>query len=293
MKRRLFIGSSSEGIKIARQVKGIIDAACGEWLECIIWDEGTVFVYNKSFFDSLIHASRRFDYGLLIATSDDIAFMRKSVLKVPRDNVIFEMGLFLGSLGLKRTFLLAHMESKLPSDFNGITIPKFTSLETLENDLQGVIDELFSTKHSYNLRPVPSAALALGYFESFVLPVSHSRLNENFIFKILLPETIDELGQQIEHYKVHHPSEEISVRENGARPFVYRSINNKSEYWDVPTTLKTLRKLISMLTASAEVGINNEENEWISQEIRNFKGTLEVQIAKSPSCMKKVVVEWL
>lgn len=36
MKRKIFIGSSSEGIKIANQVKDQINLELGDWIECEI-----------------------------------------------------------------------------------------------------------------------------------------------------------------------------------------------------------------------------------------------------------------
>ena len=39
----------------------------------------------------------------------------------PRDNVVFEAGLFGGVLGMRRTFILHASGSKLPSDLLGLT----------------------------------------------------------------------------------------------------------------------------------------------------------------------------
>src|SRR5262249_8806698 len=39
----------------------------------------------------------------------------------PRDNVVFEAGLFGGALGIRRTFILHARGSKLPSDLLGLT----------------------------------------------------------------------------------------------------------------------------------------------------------------------------
>lgn len=291
MRRRLFIGSSSEGIKIALQVKGIIEASCGEWLECTIWNEVSVFSFNKSFLESLISASRRFDYGILIATADDIALFRRYILKIPRDNVVFEMGLFLGSLGLKRAFLLADAKSKLPTDYNGISIPKFNSNNLTDRDLKGLIDEINSTKNSFLLRPVPSAALALGYFDNFVLPLSKNQASKEFTLKVLLPKTLADLDDQIRLHKLTNPSVEISVYGDGNRPIAYKYQGEELRFWDIPTTLKTLEKLISMIVSVTEVGLNTEHADWTEYEVRNFKGALEVLIQESPFCKEKVFVE--
>ena len=293
MKRKLFIGSSSEGAKIALQVKDILNNVCGDWLECIIWNEGKVFSYNQSFLDSLVNASRRFDYGILVATADDLALIRKFFLKIPRDNVVFEMGLFLGSLGLTRAFLFADEKAKLPSDYNGITIPKFSSKKIEQKDLDGIITQLNSTKNSFALKSVPSAALALGYFDNFIVPFAKNRINENFSLKVLLPSFLDEIKTQIDSYKISNPSEEISVFNDGSRPIINRFKNDNLKYWDIPTTLSTLNKLIGLIVHSKEIGANPEKKEWVEYEVRNFKGSLEVLISETPFCNGKVFVDWL
>lgn len=293
MKRKLFIGSSSEGAEIALQVKDLINKACGDWLECVIWNEGKVFSYNKSFLDSLVNASRRFDYGILVATADDLALIRKLFLKIPRDNVVFEMGLFLGSLGLTRAFLFADKKSKLPSDYNGITIPKFSSKKIEQKDIDGIIAQLNSTKKSFALKSVPSAALALGYFDNFIVPFAKNRMNENFSLKVLLPSFLDEIKTQIDSYKISNPSEEISVFNDGSRPIINRLKNDNLKYWDIPTTLSTLNKLIGLVVHSTEIGANPEKKEWVEYEVRNFKGSLEVLISETPFCKDKVFVDWL
>jgi hypothetical protein len=293
MKRKLFIGSSSESLVIARQTKEIIEKACGDWLECIIWDEGKVFSHNTSFIDSLVKASRRYDYGILIASSDDITYMRRWFKLKPRDNVVFEMGLFLGSLGLTRAFLFADKKANLPSDYNGISIPTFSSKKISIRNLQGVIDQLNSTKITYALKPMPSVALALGYYDSFVAQIIRSKSHENFKFEILLPMNLDEINNQRANYKLANPSEEISIYDDGSRPIICRLINDNLKYWDIPSTLSTLNKLINYIVPTNEIGLSPDRKEWIEYELRNFKGTLEVLISDNPLSKGKITVEWL
>jgi predicted nucleotide-binding protein len=43
----------------------------------------------------------------------------------PRDNVVFEAGLFGGVLGMRRTFILHANGAKLPSDLLGLTCTRY------------------------------------------------------------------------------------------------------------------------------------------------------------------------
>lgn len=295
MKRKLFIGSSSEGSDIAQKLKEEIESEMRDWLECDLWNGGKIFDLNTSALDALMRASRKYDYGILVATKDDITKSRGTEAHVPRDNVMFEMGMFLGSLGLTRAFLFVEKHSKLPTDYNGITVPYF------EKDVEGSIEEavqkvkgaIVSSQSSYNLRPVPSAALALGYFESFVQKLAKKRLEDeiDFNFEILLPENISDLTVAIQLYKRANPSEEVSVYEKSTRPVVYKYIGDEELYWDIPSTLQTLSNLMNMFVPSTEIGLSPDKQDWILNELRNFKGTLEVLIDQCPACKGNVFVK--
>jgi predicted nucleotide-binding protein len=120
-KPRLFIGSSKEGQPIAEQVEKELSSIA----DCKIWCKQ--FEMGNSAYEDLVNKLSLYDYGVLIATSDDITYSRKTEKTSPRDNVIFEFGLFAGRLGRQRAFLMAESGVKIPSDLNGITLPFFPS----------------------------------------------------------------------------------------------------------------------------------------------------------------------
>lgn len=292
MKRRLFVGSSREGLKIAKQVQVLLKQELDGWLEISLWNDGSIFNSQKSFLDCLVKASQRFDYGIFIATADDIALIRKFWKRIPRDNVVFEMGLFVGSLGLKRAFLLVDERCKLPSDFTGISVSRFTSKRVNRENFKTILSELNETKDTYALRVIPSAALALGYYENFIVPFCKSRKLDNFELKILITHDLNHIQHQSLEYKRLNPSSEISVYQDNTRPIVFQEIENQSKYWDFPTTLLTLDKLIRKVVPSNEIGTSPEIKEWINYELRNFKGSLEVLIKENTLSRNKVIVEW-
>lgn len=295
MKRKLFIGSSSEGKKIAENLKVKIESENGNWIECDIWDEGKVFELNTSALDALVKASRKYDYGILVATKDDLLKSRGSDYQVPRDNVMFEMGMFLGSLGLTRAFLLVEKQSKLPTDYNGITVPYFDNdiAGSLENAIVGIQVAISNSRNTFNLKPVPSAALALGYFESLVQNIAKKRLEQGREFKltILLPKNISDVRIVASNHRMNNPTEDIAIVEGQQRPSITKYIGVEENYWDIPTTLQTLHNLMHLFSPSVEIGLSNEKKDWIEYELRNFKGTLEMLIKNCPACDGRVFVQ--
>ncbi len=116
-KPSLFVGSSSEGLEFARAVRAGLAAD----VEVTIWNEG-VFALGQTFIEALVNALPRFDFAVLLMTPDDYVVSRRSDAHGPRDNVLFELGLFMGHLGRSRTFVLHPVapDLKIPSDLAGI-----------------------------------------------------------------------------------------------------------------------------------------------------------------------------
>src|SRR5215470_7285769 len=118
----LFVGSSSEGQQIADAVQVVLDPVC----EVELWTQGA-FGLTQGTLESLIIASSRFDFAVLVLTADDLTVSRGAQKAAARDNVLFELGLFIGSLGRDRTFMLYDRTNPptLPSDLAGITAAHF------------------------------------------------------------------------------------------------------------------------------------------------------------------------
>ena len=118
-KIRVFIGSSVEGLEVARNIQ----AELAYDYEIEIWNQGTVFGLGDSTLEALEHAVHNYDIGVFIFTPDDELLSKGLSKPVARDNVIFELGLFIGQLTRFRAFIV-HPQGKgisLPSDLAGIT----------------------------------------------------------------------------------------------------------------------------------------------------------------------------
>lgn len=118
----VFIGSSSEGLEIARAVQANLDDAA----ETTLWSQG-VFGLSEGTLESLVDRSQDFDFAILVLTPDDLIESRTKRAAAPRDNVLFELGLFTGCLGRQRTFVVHDRTAglKLPSDLAGVTAATF------------------------------------------------------------------------------------------------------------------------------------------------------------------------
>jgi hypothetical protein len=148
----VFVGSSSEGFKIASTIQILLDRSC----EVELWSQG-VFGLSHGTLESLLSAISRFDYAILVLTSDDLAIVRNIEKNVARDNVIFELGLFMGALGRDRTFMLYDRTNKpeLPSDLAGIIATTYEPHSTgnLEAALGAPCSKILNVIEKFGTRP--------------------------------------------------------------------------------------------------------------------------------------------
>jgi hypothetical protein len=125
---RLFVGSSSEGLSIAKAVQANLELR--NFVVVKLWSEG-LFALGDFTADTLGHTAATFDFAVLVFSPDDISTSRGDERFAPRDNVVFELGLFAGHLGRERTFLVVDEveKPKVPSDFAGVTFATYTVFE--------------------------------------------------------------------------------------------------------------------------------------------------------------------
>ena len=118
-KIRVFVISSAEALEVARAIQNAFDH---DPFKVIVWTDG---VFRASWYpiESLERELDQSDFAIAIAEPDDLTQSRGKMAQTPRDNVIFELGLFIGRIGRHRSFLVEPRgeETKLPSDLSGIT----------------------------------------------------------------------------------------------------------------------------------------------------------------------------
>jgi predicted nucleotide-binding protein len=130
----LFVGSSTEGLRIAKAIGLLLEEVC----EVSLWSQG-VFGLTQGTLESLVTRLPDFDFAVLVLTADDLSISRGAAKAAARDNVLFELGLFIGSLGRDRTFIVHSQVDPpdLPTDLAGVTAATFYPPE--RGDLQSAL----------------------------------------------------------------------------------------------------------------------------------------------------------
>src|SRR6476469_3574666 len=125
-KPRIFLGSSGKPAKLLQALtRGLEDVAHVEpWT--------TSFNPGTTTLDRLLELTREVDFAAFVFAQDDWTSNTPPGSEssapgqaAPRDNVVFEAGLFGGVLGMRRTFILHAHGSKLPSDLLGLTCVRY------------------------------------------------------------------------------------------------------------------------------------------------------------------------
>jgi hypothetical protein len=130
-KPRIFLGSSGQQEKLLK--------ALGRGLEAVAQVEPwtTSFDPGTSTLQRLVDLSREVDFAAFVFARDDwtsdsapTSDSPEPGQAAPRDNVVFEAGLFGSALGMHRTFILHASGAKLPSDLLGLTTVRYDRATT-------------------------------------------------------------------------------------------------------------------------------------------------------------------
>jgi predicted nucleotide-binding protein len=133
-KPSVFIGSSSEGLRVAEHLQLGLERVA----DCTIWSQG-VFGLSLGTLETLVRATDQFDYAILVLTPDDVVIKRGGMGNSARDNVLFELGLFMGALGRDHVFIVQPQDEglDLPSDLAGVTTATYRKRE--DNNLEAMV----------------------------------------------------------------------------------------------------------------------------------------------------------
>ena len=115
----VFIGSSSEQLEIARAIQSGLSH---DPMVVTVWADG-IFKASRTTIENLMSAVNDADYAVLVISPDDCVESRGVEQYGPRDNVLFELGLFMGGIGRDRTIIVRPraVDIKVPTDLLGVT----------------------------------------------------------------------------------------------------------------------------------------------------------------------------
>jgi hypothetical protein len=123
-KRRVFIGSSQEGLDRAKQTCQILS---NDSISAVLWS--TVFEPGYLTFEALENMLTECGAAVFIVTPDDTATVRGKSICVPRANVMLEFGLVAGRLGRHSVAICRYGGAELPSDLRGLTVIEMDPFE--------------------------------------------------------------------------------------------------------------------------------------------------------------------
>lgn len=131
---RVFIGSSSESLDVAKDV-----ARCLEGLsfDVLGWWESDAFPNGSMFLGRVLSLPHEVEFAMFVFGGDDRTESRQQTAEVTRDNVVLEYGAFSSVLGLERTAVLAREDVRLPSDQAGLSVSRYSATPAIRQDALG------------------------------------------------------------------------------------------------------------------------------------------------------------
>ncbi|GGH36785.1 hypothetical protein GCM10007423_29320 [Dyadobacter endophyticus] len=306
LKPRVFIGSSSEGLDVAKYVKSYL----GTDFDCYLWNDD-IFKNNESVFETLLKSASLFDFGIMVATKDDFLNSRGTEFESARDNVVFEYGLFLGRVGPGRAFVIQEEGTKLPSDLYGITTPRFEKLpnlvhaDKLNNELRKISKSMKEKISIGELGLLPSTALAIGYFDNFVALTCESlctkgelvvegKTFKEFSFCIVIPDDLDsDIKKRSNLFCTKHKLRQVPIQAAGRSYPIWVSYQDGDrvlKIYDMPTTLNGIDRAIEMYMRKGHIGKTEEQQLLEDRELRNFTRVLQLLIDNDSYCKHLVQI---
>jgi len=301
MKPSIFIGSSSEALALAKAIQTDLLATFDTYL----WADN-LFDLGEDNLNNLLRLAQCHDFAVLVLSGDDVTKSRNRREASPRDNVVFELGLFMGALGRRRSFPVvaktANGSPKLPSDLFGNTVVYISNVVgdsldpvALSKELRQLRETIDQRSRESALQLLPSTGLAIGYFQNFVLPVCQELANrdtvkvngaeiditqDNFDFTVVLPATLSDASiQGARKFAKLQKAEEFALRTaSRSFPFYVNTAlqNGRVVFYDFPTTLRASHEAIRIALAGPYLGKGDYHLILDNKEIRNFERTLRI-----------------
>jgi hypothetical protein len=128
-KSRIFIASSYGAICVAEMLRNEL---LTDYCEADVWNDAIQACPGQAEIETLEQLTKKYDFAVIILSGADVHASNENLNS--RDNCVFQAGLFMGSIGRKRCFLLSSVDRNcLPTSLDGIIFFTFTEPNNLGN----------------------------------------------------------------------------------------------------------------------------------------------------------------
>ncbi len=166
-KPSVFIGSSHESLAVVDAIaKGLREVA-----QVFPWNKPKLFGAGEFILSSLLQQAQKFDFAIMVFGPDDVLLKGKQKIVAPRDNVVFELGLFMSQIEERRALALVpripNGGIKILSDLGGLKTLDYEPPETKEERelnwvLRQPLQEIRQRIRELGARPEPLAVVRQG-----------------------------------------------------------------------------------------------------------------------------------
>ncbi len=153
---RIFIASSREALQVAEAVNIRLegDGRIKQW--------DNAFELSTLTLPTLCARTKETDFAVFVFHKDDQTIIRGNTYSSVRDNVVFELGLFIGSLGIEKCFVLVPKsvegDFRLPTDLAGLTVTSYD--DSIEDMVDAVTTSCAKIKQSIKKSWVVNTTIA-------------------------------------------------------------------------------------------------------------------------------------
>ena len=201
---KIFIGSSSEAADKSNPEKNVLLKVAGilrnAGAEPLPWNrKPSIFKASMAVIENLEEIVERehIKASVFIYSEDDKTWFRGEKHKVPRDNVVFEHGLFTGILGRKKAITIKVGNVKIPSDLHGLTCIDFNNPEFAELDLIQWVKDIQNSEQGNNYKDAGILrASFMNYPPACMKDTKTGKMSG--IFVDVLQKVCDNLGKKLE-----------------------------------------------------------------------------------------------
>jgi hypothetical protein len=291
-KRKIFIGCSQKEIERAQLAKGLLsnDFEVTIWNDSI-WETDTpAFKLNDNILQGLLRASLQFDFAVMIGTTDDKVEKKGEVVMQARDNVLFELGLFIGRVGLRRCAFIVDRELDIMEDFKGIVRFSFDSAD-VDSFRESVrkVKRFFKQAKDWSINVFPSATLASAYFENLIRPTYEylignrgleidEKKRNDWKFKIIIPKTLSsDINVQFQAHRIGRELRDLKIATPGRpRTIVLETdiVNGIPLIVDFPTVLSGIDHAIKHLLPDEYNEASDDYKDILERELERFQTAL-------------------